>query len=83
MENQRNQQIEMVDKQTVNKTNSEQDKQTLKEKKKKEFQVKDQYNFSLSSSGVTPSASSPVCLCLLCRFGTSVWHCGSPPVFSE
>jgi hypothetical protein len=38
-------------------TNKLETKQTLKHTKK--FQVQEQWNFSLSSSGVTPSALSP------------------------
>jgi hypothetical protein len=37
-------------------TNSEQD---LERKRKKKFRVQEQWNFTLSSSGVTPSSSSP------------------------
>jgi hypothetical protein len=76
MENQRNQQGEMVDNQTENKTNKH-----LKKRKKK-FPIQEQYNFGLSSSGVTPLASSPVYLCLPGRFGTGIWQCWSPPIFS-
>jgi hypothetical protein len=38
-------------------TNKQETKQTNKHTKK--FQVREQQSFSLSSSGVTPSASSP------------------------
>jgi hypothetical protein len=62
-----------VDNHTVNKTVKE------KRKKKKEFPGSGTV-FSLSSSGVTPLASSPVCLLLLGRFGAGVWWCWSPPV---
>jgi CRISPR/Cas system CMR-associated protein Cmr1 (group 7 of RAMP superfamily) len=44
IEKQRNQQGKMVDKQTVNKTNTQRDR--------KKFHVQEQYNFSVSSSGV-------------------------------
>jgi hypothetical protein len=47
----------------------------MKQKKKKENQslVQEQYNYSLSCSGVTPLVSSPVCLCVLGRFGVLLW----------
>jgi hypothetical protein len=70
------------------KSNSKEDKQTLKEKKKKnpcsgniEFQSSE---FSLQnfSSGVTPLAFRPVCLGLLGRFGAGIWWCWSPPASS-
>jgi hypothetical protein len=50
-------------------SNSEDDKQTVKEKpkKKKKFPVQEQQHFSLSTSGVIPLASSPFCLHLLGR----------------
>jgi hypothetical protein len=50
------------------------DSQTLKERKKKS-PVQEQYNYILSSSGVTLLASSPVFPCLLGRFGAGVWWC--------
>jgi hypothetical protein len=58
----------------------------LKEKRnKKEKKIPDSgtVEFHLSSSVVTPSASSPICLHLLGRFGASVWWCWSPPVTGD
>jgi hypothetical protein len=49
-ENQGNQQEDVVDKQTRNKKNTH---------KKEKFQVQEQQNFNLSSSGVILSAFSP------------------------
>jgi hypothetical protein len=60
----------MVDNQRANKTNTEK-----RRKKKKKSLVEEQSNFSLSSSGLTPLASSSVCLRLLGRFGAGVWWC--------
>jgi hypothetical protein len=51
IENQRNHQGEKVNKHTVNQTNTQRDR--------KKFHVLERYNFILSTSGVTPSASSP------------------------
>jgi hypothetical protein len=52
----------------------ERTRQTLKEKKKeKKFPSSRTVNFNLSSSGVSPLASNPVCLCLVGRFGADIW----------
>jgi hypothetical protein len=67
----------------VGQSNSKEDKQTLKEKKKekKKASLVQEQNFSLSSlssSGITPLASNLVCL--LWRFGASIWCCWNPLV---
>jgi hypothetical protein len=81
MENQRNQQ--------GGQSYSKRDKQTLieKRKKKKEKKIPGIFTtipgiveFQSLSSGVTPLASSPVCLCLLGRFGAGIWWCWRLPV---
>jgi hypothetical protein len=50
--------------------------QTAKPLKKgeKKSPVLEQWNYSLSCSDVTPFTSSPVCLCLLGRFGGLLWQ---------
>jgi hypothetical protein len=69
----------MVDNQTVNKTNKHLKKRGEK-KRKKVFQVQEHWNFSLSSSDITPLASSLIHLHLLGRFGAGIWWSWSPSV---
>jgi hypothetical protein len=77
MENQRNQQGEMVDDQTMNKTVKSLNK---RKRKKKNHQLR---NWRITFSIVLVLhflASHPVCLCLLDRFGSSIWCYWSPVV---
>jgi hypothetical protein len=65
---------EIEEKKQTNKENNRERcaAKSLKEGKKKSL-VQEQWNFRLSSSGVTPLASRPICLCLLGRFGALLW----------
>jgi hypothetical protein len=69
MESQRKQQGEMMDDQTAN--HAAKPLKTGKEKKNHQFWNS---RISLSCPGVTPLASSIVCLCLLDRFGALLWQ---------
>jgi hypothetical protein len=51
----------MADDQRANQT-AKPLKESKKKKRKKKSLVQEQWNFSLSSSGVTPLASRPVCV---------------------